>query len=159
MTPGGESGSAPHAHAGRSAALWALGLGGLIPFAALTGLLLVPTVAILPRPTVVLALSGYAAAILSFLGGIRWGAWLTTPRTGPAVLAFSVLPSLAAWLILLLPQPASFACFAAAFLVQGAWDVAASRRGLLPADFGRLRVVLTVVVALCMTAAAFATRG
>lgn len=155
----GSSRSREQGRSGRGAAMWALGLGGLVPFVGLTGLLLLPDVAVLPRPTLVAALAGYAAAILSFLGGIRWGTWLLTPRSGPAVVILSIVPSLAAWLLLLLSHRAAFALFAAAFLLQGAWDVAASRKGLLPPDFGRLRIVLTAVAALCMAAAAFAARA
>lgn len=143
----------------RQAALWTLGLGGLVPFVTLAGLLLFPRLAIVPRSLLISALAGYAAAILSFLGGIRWGAWLLTPRAGPFALALSVAPSLAAWLLLLVPSPTIFILFAAAFLLQGAWDVAAAGKGALPKDFARLRIVLTAVVALCMVAAFYATRA
>lgn len=143
---------------GTRGAAWVLGLGGLVPFVALAILTLVAPQGPVPPDLLTLMISGYAAVILSFLGGIRWGAVLPQSRDGAATLALSVVPSLLAWAFLLVPVPARFACFAAAFLVQGVIDVAAARRGALPAWFGALRTVLTVGAAGSMAAAFLAAR-
>jgi hypothetical protein len=82
---------------------WLLGLAGLIPFAAASA-----TRAAGPPELAgpaLLALLAYAAVILSFLGGVRWGAELSAERPSPAVIALSVLPSLAAWTLLVAPAP------------------------------------------------------
>lgn len=142
---------------GPARAGWLLGLGGLLPFLALTGLLGVPQQRLVAPDDLVLALSAYAATILSFLGGIRWGAAVRHAEGGGRTLALSVVPSLLAWVFLLLPTPARFACFAAVFALQGVIDVAAARRGALPVWFGTLRVVLTVAVTIAMIGAFLAT--
>ena len=69
-----------------------LGYAGLLPFVAGAGLvwLVRPEV----HPYVALALSGYAAVILSFLGGIHWGLAMRepTPPLPPVEEAPAVAP-------------------------------------------------------------------
>lgn len=139
-------------------AAWILGLGGLVPFVVGTYLIVTQS-EIVPPPTLWGAVSGYAAVILAFLGGIRWGAALNeTPRKSPTTVALSVLPAIAAWVIALVPAPWSFVGFAIAFTVQGVWDVTAIREGRIEAPwFAQLRVFLTVIVVLCMSVVAWAT--
>lgn len=139
-------------------AAWILGVGGLVPF--VVGSLLIATYSEIADPSYLwLAVSAWAAVILSFLGGARWGAALNeTPRKSPTTLALSVLPALAGWVCIQLPQPWNFVGFAVAFCVQGVWDYTATREGRIAAPwYAQLRLVLTVVVVLCMVAVAFAT--
>jgi Protein of unknown function (DUF3429) len=79
-----------------------LGYGGLVPFAGLAVLLwLVP-----PRLQGVIALSllGYGALIASFLGGIHWGTGFLMGDAAPRTqFVWGVVPSLLAWLALMLP--------------------------------------------------------
>lgn len=88
----------------RSIPLSAAGLGyaGLIPFALCTIVLAwdKPTW----QPVALEAFITYSAIILSFLGGIRWGAASSGRQARSGALAFSVLPSLWAALILLWPN-------------------------------------------------------
>lgn len=141
-------------------ATWILGIGGLVPFVVGTVLVLSDS-EIMQQPDLRFAVSAYAAIILSFLGGIRWGAALNeSGRKSPATVALSVLPSIAAWVIVLIPAPWKFVGFAVAFIVQGVWDVTAIREGRIETPwFARLRLVLTLVVVACMVALAFATNG
>lgn len=79
-----------------------LGFLGLLPFFATAAASLSPSAPfhdIAPQ-----ALIAYGAAILSFLGGVRWGLAIAAPGGAPllAPLAISVVPSLAAWIALLL---------------------------------------------------------
>ncbi|MCY0093393.1 DUF3429 domain-containing protein [Hoeflea ulvae] len=94
------------------------------------------------------AFMGYGAVILSFMGGVRWGAALS-PTTGPGAerMILSVAPSLAAWLALLIDRPWSLLLLLAGFVLQGLWDVASARNGSLPAWFGRLRLTISAIVA------------
>ena len=134
----------------------ALGLGGLIPFISSAVLVwwsqplaeLLPSWIIQQRSTTqlaTLALGGYGAVILSFLGGVRWGNLLfdraSLRQWTP--LALSVLPSLIAWAALLLEPVPMLALLAAGFTLQYALDVYAERRGELPAWFVKLRLILT----------------
>ncbi|KQT85910.1 DUF3429 domain-containing protein [Aurantimonas sp. Leaf443] len=133
---------------------WILGLAGLVPFVLMTAALLYAGRAFIAYDFLILALSGYGAAILSFLGGIRWGAAIERPdglHTRRALVG-SVLPSLLGWAMLLVPVPYNLAGLALGFALQGLWDVRATRSGALPPWFATLRIALTVVVMLCLAA-------
>lgn len=140
-------------------AAWWLSLAGLIPFAlCVAGLLL--TSQINPQRIILIdAMKTYGAVILSFLGGIRWGAALHSRREDltPAILAASVVPSLAGWMSLLLPVPYVFGVQALAFAGQGAWDSLSAQQGALSPWFAKLRTVLTFLVTGAMITAFFAT--
>lgn len=85
---------------------WARGLGraGLVPFVALAAALwLAPPTA---APWAQVALVAYGATIASFLGGIHWGLAMRAGRVPAATLLWGVVPSLVAWLGLLLAPPA-----------------------------------------------------
>ena len=58
------------------------------------------------HPYVTLALSAYAAVIVSFLGGIHWGLALRLPQPPGLLLAWGVVPSLVAWLAVMMPPSA-----------------------------------------------------
>ena len=122
-----------------------LGYSGIIPFAAAAALVALGTASMRP-----LALDGflvYAAVILSFLGGIRWGA-ASMARPGPGrELVISVMPSLWSAFFLWWP-PDSIAVWGlmAGFILMGLADwfypgpgVAAWMRPL------RMRLTLAVV--------------
>jgi len=93
------------------------------------------------------AFIGYGAVILSFMGGVRWGAALQLPSgSGAEPMILSVAPSLAGWLALLIPQPWSLLLLLTGFGLQGIWDVLSTRNGSLPGWFGRLRLTITAIV-------------
>ena len=123
-----------------------LGYAGLLPF--LAGAVLVWLVRPEVHPYVALALSGYAAVILSFLGGIHWG--LAMRESAPPLpwLAWGVVPSLVAWLAMLMPASAGLVVFGVALLGCYAVD-----RRLYPkqgvAQWLTLRFRLSAVAAAC----------
>ncbi len=136
---------------------WALSLAGLIPFAGLTLFLFVwPD--IIQRGFAALALATYGAVILSFLGGVRWGAALDK-REPTITFALSMVPPLLGWFALALPLPLPFAVQAIGFALHGLWDWQAGRAGALPEWFVRLRVVLSSFVTACLILATTATLG
>ncbi|WP_420410556.1 DUF3429 domain-containing protein [Hoeflea sp.] len=94
------------------------------------------------------AFIGYGAVILSFMGGIRWGAVINRAPDPEAArtLILSVAASLAGWLALLIDRPWSLVLLLLGFAAQGAWDVASARSGQLPGWFGRLRLVISAIV-------------
>ncbi|WP_340162060.1 DUF3429 domain-containing protein [uncultured Hoeflea sp.] len=58
------------------------------------------------------AFIGYGAVILSFMGGVRWGAALQpSSGSGAERMIMSVAPSLAAWLALSIDRPGRCSCF------------------------------------------------
>lgn len=134
-----------------------LGVGGLLPFIATAIATCLPSgifdiadnrhgrAIVDVRQIAVMALGAYGAVILSFLGGIRWGKILNdkTRIKRWAPLALSVVPSLIAWVALLLTPAWLLSILAAGFVLQYALDIEAVKRGELPAWFGRLRTILT----------------
>jgi hypothetical protein len=114
------------------------GLLGVIPFVApaLAGLLW-PAL----RPAMLTILTLYAALILSFLGGARWGLTVGTAAPSPLTVSLAMLPTLVGLAILLMAndRPACLG-LAAGLMVQWLWDVTAIG---LPGWYGRLRTILT----------------
>jgi hypothetical protein len=127
---------------------WALRLGyaGLLPFG--LGAALVWLVRADAHPYVVAGLSAYAAVIVSFLGGIHWGLAFRLPEPPRLLLVWGVVPSLAAWMAVLMPPPAGLVVHGA--MLAGCYAV---DRRIYPAQgVGRwltLRFRLSAVAALC----------
>lgn len=119
---------------------------GAIPF---VGLVIAMAVAEPPtNATMALWLQTYAAVILSFLGGIRWGLEVARPAPSGTVLGLSVLPALAGWAILpsaiiLLPGPGWFLAYAGLFALQLGWDLVSVR---VPGWFKPVRAGVSAVV-------------
>lgn len=123
-----------------------LGLSGLLPFAA--GVVMVASWRWLEWDADFSRtfLLGYGAVILSFLGGVRWGVVAVRANPNPMILALSTIPSLVAWALLLFPTPLEYILFALAFAVQGMWDIRTSRQEGAAPWYGRLRLLLSLVV-------------
>lgn len=149
----------------------ALTLSGAIPFVVLT-LLTIGEPFVEPRvdvATVLLLL--YAAIILSFLGGIRFGMEVRDPGAGAvANLVWSVVPSLAGWVVLIVTYLGvvyqnmvvvgwAFALFAVLFTLQYAWDAASARAGEAPGWFRPMRRRITLIVVPTLLVAAFIAWG
>jgi hypothetical protein len=128
-----------------------LGYAGLVPFVVLS--LLAWVVHAEAAPYVHLALVGYGAVIVSFLGGIHWGIAFSKWQAAGSHLLWGVLPSLLAWAAVLMPAYAA-APLLAALLVLCYWV----DRSLYPAAGLQywlvLRLRLTVVAVLSLLVAA-----
>jgi len=131
-----------------------LGLAGLIPFWGLTLALLGHDALGFDGPGLDLALATYAAIIISFLGGIRWGLAVGA-AAGGGQYALAVLPSLVAWAALAAPEPWRLAILGIVALVLGPIDLGLVRAGLAPRWFGRLRLVLSAGAGVALLLAAF----
>lgn len=118
----------------------AWGLAGLIPFAGLPALaFFLPALAAWSDR----ALGLYAAVILSFLGGARWGQAVQSTRPDAGLIALCMGPSVAAWGLVLLPDThrgLQLAALAAALALHLLWD---ARAVGLPPWYPRLRLLLT----------------
>ena len=135
---------------------WALSLAGIIPFAGLTALLfLLPDAT--QRSYAALALATYGAVILSFLGGMRWGAVLNGSGAFAPTFALSMVPPLAGWFALALPLPLPFIVHGVCFVLVAAWDWRAGRQGALEPWFVRLRTTISAIVVSLLILAATAT--
>ena len=167
----------------RSAA-WGLTLSGIIPFVGLALLAAFgrhvadwigqPALGLQLGWWAALALALYAAVILSFLGGIRFGMGVAASADGgygPAWarrdLAISVLPSLAGWALAIAATLGLFSGFtiiaagalaglAFCIVLQWLWDRAAAG-GPAPHWFGPLRTGVTLIVVPALLLGAWAT--
>lgn len=81
-----------------------LGYAGLLPFVG--GALLVWLVWPEAHPYVTLALSAYAATIVSFLGGVHWGVAFREPAPDSTLFVWGVVPPLMAWVAVMMPPSA-----------------------------------------------------
>ncbi len=122
-----------------------LGLSGLLPFWGLALALFVPQLVPWSRAASGTALAAYGAIIVSFLGGIRWGLAVAASdqRNTGMHYAVSVLPSLAAWVLLIPADPWRLSGLGVLALALGPIDVGLVSSRLAPAWFGRLRMVLS----------------
>lgn len=92
-----------------------LGYAGLLPFVG--GALLVWLVREEAHPYVALALAAYGAVIASFLGGIHWGLAFREADPPSAWLAWGVVPSLLAWVAVIMPPSAGLVILGVLLLV------------------------------------------
>lgn len=138
----------------------ALGLAGLAPFLGLSAALILGVVppGFADADSVRIALAGYGVAILSFLGGVRWGVALKVEEGahGKAARDFviSVIPPLIGWFAWFQPSPADLWWLAAAHLALGLLDYGLACRTLVDEWFGRLRLLLSTVAAASLALAA-----
>ncbi len=128
-----------------------LGYGGLIPFVifSIGSWTTLPYVA---DPTEILI--AYAAIILSFMGAIHWGATISNAaRQHSKNLVVSIMPALAAWLALLLPEIFALVILFVGFILLIAYDLAVAKSQAFPNWYISMRIRLTFVVILCLAGA------
>jgi hypothetical protein len=125
-----------------------LGFAGLIPPLVLTAVALLDIGLFAPStPGFVLT---YAAIILSFLGGSWWGFASVARRPNWLLLGIAVVPALAGWAaIFSFTPPAALFGLAGALVVSLAVDALLVRGRLAPGWWMRLRVPLSLGLALC----------
>lgn len=128
-----------------------LGHLGLVPF--VLGMLLVWVVNEEAHPHATRALSAYAAVIVSFLGGIHWGVAFRLTAPPASLLWWGVVPSLVAWMAVLMPPSAGLVVHGVMLAVCYAVD-----RKVYPAQglahWLTLRFRLSSVAAFCCFLAA-----
>jgi ABC-type amino acid transport system permease subunit len=133
-----------------------LAYAGLIPFVGLSVLLWLVDPDL--HPFVALAMAGYGASIVSFLGGIHWGiGFRNVSRMHNAPLfnfGWGVVPSLLAWVAITMPAFAGLPLLAIIMGLCYAVDRKAYREAGLE-EWLPMRLHLTVVAALsCLIGAA-----
>ncbi len=128
-----------------------LGYAGLIPFIGLTVFMFLVDgdSAIFAR----FAFQAYAAIILTFIGGVHWGLVVNKNDQGNTqlVIIASVVPSLLAWVSILLPLPIALAMLLFSFLLLFFYEYRYLWPVYFPAWYRKLRSVLTGVVSLLIT--------
>lgn len=140
----------PTAHSPSTLAKW-LGYAGLIPFVGLS--LCVWWFDSAVREQYLHVLLTYAASILSFLGAIHWGLAMRDQSPPNTLLAWGVMPSLIAWVALLLQVSAGLWLVVLGLCLCLAVDQRIyPRYGLR--GWLRMRLLLTVVASVSCAAAA-----
>ena len=137
------------------AGLAALGYAGLVPFVA--SVLAIVTLDGEARQFAVRALVAYGAVILSVLGAVHWGLLLRQADAAtPGRLAVGVLPSLAGWVALLLPERHGLALLVVA--IGGFWlyEHRVVGPAFLPPGYLDLRRQLSLAVCALLTLALLA---
>ena len=146
---------APQAQGDIAILVQRLGNAGLIPFVGLAGLMWLVSGDV--HAFVAMALSAYAATIAAFLGGIHWGMGLPLDAAARRFhLVWGVIPSLVAWVALLMPAYAGLPVLALLLLACYGVD----RRSWAQwgwADWLPLRARLTAVSVLSCLLGASAT--
>jgi hypothetical protein len=137
-----------------------LGIGGLIPFVVLAWLCVRTAAA---SGEYEHALLMYGASIASFVGAVHWGLVLREPiatRRHLVQLAWSVVPSLAAWAVTISGEPRA-ALVRLAIVLAFCWAVDAMfwRGRAIPAWYFGLRSLLTAVAAVSLALAGVAGTG
>lgn len=130
-----------------------LGYAGLIPFVLLAALLWLVDAELIPF--VAIGLGAYAALIASFLGGVHWGiGFMQGDHAMRFHFLWGVVPSLVAWLALMMPPYAALPLLGLVIVVCYAVD----KKTYPPAGLSQwlpMRLRLTVVAALsCVIGAA-----
>lgn len=124
-----------------------LGVAGLIPFFAAGLAVWTPLLAEWRGVAGSFGIT-YGAIILSFLGGVRWGAAMQANANARPLgrpLSLSVIPALLAYAVLILPALPSAPLLLAVFhIIQGVDDIRAVRAGDLPGWYRPLRIGLTI---------------
>jgi hypothetical protein len=133
-----------------------LGLGGLLPFIGLSAALVSGFTLPLfeDADSMRVALVGYGVVILSFLGGVRWGLAIKETEAGNAKanrdFVIAVVPALLGWFAWFQPSPIDLWWLAAAHIALGLLDYGLACRIIVPEWYGKLRLALAAVAALCL---------
>jgi hypothetical protein len=127
---------------------WFAGLLALLPLAASIAALWVPergldTLARQAGPI-------YAAFLITFFSGIRWGAVLRGATAGELLLG--LIPPYAAWIALILRPEFALCILLIVLLLQALADVLAVEDGRLPYWYGKWRMLLTAAVGVAILA-------
>jgi Protein of unknown function (DUF3429) len=137
---------------------YVLGISGLVPFVGLAIAIPFASASIVHIGS--LFLMGYGAAILSFLGGARWGSEISLhpDSPSPTVICLAMLPPLAGWfavsLFALALLTEAFAVLAIGLALQLYWDTKAIKIGTYPDWYRPLRILLSVIAIFSLLSAA-----
>ena len=127
-----------------------LGYGGLLPFLFLAGAVVLGIrLPLAPAPSL---LVGYGAIILSFIGALHWGVMLNANQPKANYFIWSIMPALLAWAALIAPVLLGTGLLIISFIICLFIDLRAIKTGLWPAYMRQLRVILTVMACLSLSA-------
>jgi hypothetical protein len=132
-----------------------LGYAGLIPFVifSIASWISLPVV-----DDAVVILIAYAAVILTFIGAVHWGVVMSNNDDQHSMhLLASVVPSLVAWIALLIPVIPALIVLLLGFIIHILYDWSMHKKLVFPEWYLPMRVRLTSVVSICLVASIIAT--
>ena len=133
-----------------------LGYLGLVPIVFSTALIFIDAQHLMFWKNILLT---YAVVILSFLGALHWAFAMTietlTIKQRQSMMAWSVIPSLIAWLALFMPQVLGCILLSCFFVFALLMDFRLAKSASLPNWYLPLRFRLTLVMTFGLLAAAF----
>lgn len=101
----------------------------------------------------------YAVVILSFLGALHWAFAMSienlTIEKRHAMLIWSVIPSLVAWVALFIPQTFGLLLLSCFFVFALLMDIKLAQLNRLPAWYLPMRFRLTIVMTFCLMTVAY----
>jgi len=124
----------------------------LLPLFIALLLVIAPGVAPLDPLVVERAIIGYAALLLAFLGGVRWGIRAGSGTGTDRTYLIGALGALVGLITLVLPFQPAIAILTVGFAGQGAWDVWAGYRGTIPEPYARRRMTATLMACVMLVA-------
>ncbi len=89
----------------------------------------------------------WSIIVLSFMGGTRWGMAVQREEAMQLNLWMSILIPCVAWLCFFLPDNFMVPGLLVAYCGMGAWDSISANNGLLPVWFGKVRIIMTLLIA------------
>ncbi len=130
----------------RPTLIWPLGIAGTLPLW-IAAILLWSHVDAVDAQTAVTLAVAYAAIVVAFLGGTRWGSAIALPNR----LLFyrerfmSLVPGLGGLTALFAPPVIALTLLVSVFLGQALWDLTSAEDGRLPYWSGIFRTTLTAL--------------
>ena len=137
---------------------WSLALGGFLPFMFLSVTILLFRSNHEMFGLLLDLFKIWSAMILSFLGGIRWGIAIGKEPADTQDMFLSVLPCIIAWFAVMMSDVLAIMTLTLLYSFHGAWDSFLVRRHRIPEWFGKLRVILTILVVSAHLLVVFAIR-
>lgn len=125
---------------------WILSLGGFIPFAFLAVAIFMSGKQSELYASLFDIFKIWSIIILAFLGGIRWGFAIANEPLENRNLLLSVIPSILALFVVLLPDAYAILALLVLFSIHGVWDSFYMYQGKVVPWFGTIRMTLTCLV-------------
>jgi hypothetical protein len=127
----------------------------IVPLLAAMLLLALPGLLPIDGAVVERVVVAYAALLLSFLGGVRWGIRIGGRAGTDMIYLLGALGPALGLVVLLLPFSPALALLTVGFAAQGAWDVWSGLGKSVPETYARHRSVATLMICVALIAILF----
>ena len=91
----------------------------------------------------------WSAIMLAFMGGVRWGATVSSGPDSPNRMSAATLLPVAGWLALFISGPFGILVLLLIFCAQGAWDSFSSTLSQMPSWYANIRIWFVLLIVAC----------